>query len=52
MFWEKLGPSYGIHIAERVGIPQEIVQAALAIVDKKEWEFNQLLLALSSVGSI
>lgn len=43
----EIGPSYGIHIAERVGIPQEIIQTALSIVDKKEWEFNQLLLALS-----
>lgn len=43
----EIGPSYGIHIAERVGIPPEIIQTALTIVDKKEWEFNQLLLSLS-----
>jgi len=43
----EIGPSYGIHIAERVGIPPEIIQTAIAIVDKKEWEFNQLLLVLS-----
>ncbi|HXL02096.1 MAG TPA: endonuclease MutS2 [Candidatus Atribacteria bacterium] len=43
----EIGPSYGIHIAERVGIPAEIIQNAITIVDKREWEFNQLLLSLS-----
>ncbi len=43
----EIGPSYGIHIAERVGIPAEIIQNAITMVDKREWEFNQLLLSLS-----
>lgn len=39
--------SYGIKIAERVGIPSEIVQGALRVLRKEEVELNELLLSLS-----
>ncbi|MBC7218041.1 MAG: endonuclease MutS2 [Candidatus Caldatribacterium sp.] len=39
--------SYGITIAERVGIPQDIVQRALCFLRKEEVELNELLIALS-----
>ncbi|MCS7241736.1 endonuclease MutS2 [Candidatus Caldatribacterium sp.] len=39
--------SYGITIAERIGIPKEIVEDALSFLRKEEVELNELLVALS-----
>ncbi len=39
--------SYGITIAERVGLPQEVIQGARQVLRKEEVAFNELLLSLS-----
>ncbi len=39
--------SYGITIAERVGIPREIVQKALSFLREEEVKLNELLVTLS-----
>lgn len=39
--------SYGITIAERVGIPKEIIENALSFLHQEEAKLNELLIALS-----
>lgn len=39
--------SYGITIAERVGIPKEIIENALSFLHREEAKLNELLIALS-----
>ncbi len=43
----EVGASFGIKIAEKVGIPQEVVRAAFGFLRSEEVELNELLLSLS-----
>jgi DNA mismatch repair protein MutS2 len=43
----EVGASFGIKIAEKVGIPQEVIRAAFGFLRSEEVELNELLLSLS-----
>ncbi|MGQ9473940.1 MAG: endonuclease MutS2, partial [Candidatus Caldatribacteriaceae bacterium] len=47
----EIGASYGIRIAERVGLPKEIVEESLRLLGKKEIQLNDLLITLTKEKS-
>lgn len=43
----EIGASYGIRIAERVGLPKEIIKESLHLLSEEEIQLNELLIALA-----